>query len=194
MVYLSVQMSSLIRLRELLAERSVKFGDFVLASGLRSNYYIDARLTTMSGEGQVLVGEVAWNAITDADWDPDFIGGMTMGADPVAYAIASHATRLGRKLSAFAVRKRTKGDGTAWRIEGGLPSGARVVVVDDTVTSGTSLIEAVRIVVDHGAIVVGVLALVDREEGGMQRLASAGYDLRTICTASDLRRVEAGTG
>ncbi len=191
-MYLSVEMSSLIRLRELLAERSVKFGDFVLASGRRSNYYIDARLTTMSGEGQVLVGDVGWNAIVDAEWHPEFVGGMTLGADPVAYAIASHATRSGRTLNAFTVRKRPKGHGTAGRIEGGLPSGARVVVVDDTVTSGASLIEVARIVVEHGAIVVGVLALVDRDEGGRQRLASAGYRLRAIFAASDLRRAEDG--
>lgn len=164
----------------------MKSGDFTLASGRRSNYYVDARLTTMCGEGQVLVGEVCWNALVEAGWDPEFVGGMTLGADPVAYAIANHATRSGRRLDAFTVRKRPKGHGTGRQIEGGLPAGARVVVVDDTVTSGGSLLEAVRVVLGHGAIVVGVVALVDRDEGARQLLADAGYDLHSVFRAKDL--------
>ncbi|MYG81916.1 MAG: orotate phosphoribosyltransferase [Gemmatimonadetes bacterium] len=180
-------MSSLSRLRQLLRQRSVKSGDFTLASGRRSRYYIDARLTTMSGEGQVLVGEVCFQAIDEAGWDPRFVGGMTLGADPVAYAIANHATRQGRRLDAFTVRKRSKDHGTAKRIEGGLPPGARVVVVDDTVTSGGSLLGAVEVVARHGAVVAGVLALVDREEGGGELLAAAGYDFRAVFTGQNLR-------
>lgn len=180
-------MSSLSRLRQLLRRLSVKSGDFTLASGLRSRYYIDARLTTMSGEGQVLVGEVCLQAIDEAGWDAQFVGGMTLGADPVAYAIANHATRQGRRLDAFTVRKRPKGHGTGKQIEGGLPPGARVVVVDDTVTSGGSLLGAVEAVARHGAVVVGVLALVDREEGGAQLLAASGHDFRAVFTGRDLR-------
>lgn len=179
-------MSSKSRLRRLLAERSIKSGDFTLASGRRSRYYVDARLTTMCGEGQVLVGDVCWRAIEEARWEPDFVGGMTLGADPVAYAIANHATRSGRTLDAFTVRKEPKGHGTGRQIEGGLPAGARVVVVDDTVTSGGSLLASVQVVVRHGAIVVGVLALVDREEGGRELLRGAGFDLRAVFAAKDL--------
>ena len=186
LVYLSIAMSSKSRLRRLLAERSVKLGDFTLASGRRSRYYVDARLTTMCGEGQVLVGAVCWDAICQSGWAPSFVGGMTLGADPVAYAIANHATRFGRELDAFTVRKQPKGHGTGRQIEGGLPAGARVVVIDDTVTSGGSLLESVRGVVRHGAIVEGVLALVDREEGGRELLAEAGFDLRAVFTATDL--------
>ena len=185
-MYLFIVMSSNSRLRRLLAERSVKSGDFTLASGRRSRYYVDARLTTMRGEGQVLVGEVCWHAIQEAGWAPDFVGGMTLGADPVAYAIANHATRSGRTLDAFTVRKEPKGHGTGRQIEGGLPAGAKVVVVDDTVTSGGSLLASVQVVVRHGAIVVGVLALVDREEGGRELLRGAGYDLRAVFAARDL--------
>ena len=185
-MYLFIVMSSKSRLRRLLAERSVKSGDFTLASGRRSRYYVDARLTTMCGEGQVLVGEVCWHAIQEAGWVPDFVGGMTLGADPVAYAIANHATRSGRTLDAFTVRKEPKGHGTGRQIEGGLPAGARVVVVDDTVTSGGSLLASVQVVVRHGAIVVGVLALVDREEGGRELLRGAGFDLRAVFAAKDL--------
>ncbi len=140
----------------------------------------------MCGEGQVLVGEVCWQAVEQAGWEPTFVGGMTLGADPVAYAIANHATRSGRRLDAFTVRKRPKGHGTGRQIEGGLPAGAKVVVVDDTVTSGGSLLKAVEVVAGHGAVVVGVLVLVDREEGGRQLLAEAGYELRAIFAAIDL--------
>lgn len=164
----------------------MKSGDFTLASGRRSRYYIDARLTTMSGEGQVLVGEVCCQKINEAGWDAHFVGGMTLGADPVAYAIANHATRQGHRLDAFTVRKAPKGHGAGKQIEGGLPPGARVIVVDDTVTSGGSLLSAVEVVVRHGAIVAGILALVDREEGGTERLAASGYDFRAVFTGRDL--------
>lgn len=164
----------------------MKSGDFTLASGRHSHYYIDARLTTMSGEGQVLVGEVCFQAIVEAGWDAHFVGGMTLGADPVACAIANHATRQGPRLDAFTVRKRPKGHGTGKQIEGGLPPGARVVVVDDTVTSGGSLLRAVEVVVAHGAVVAGILALVDREEGGTELLTASGYEFRAIFTGRDL--------
>ena len=179
-------MSSLSRLRQLLRQRSVKSGDFTLASGRRSRYYIDARRTTMCGEGQVLVGEVGYQLIEEAGWKADFVGGMTLGADPVAYAIANHATRQGRRLDAFTVRKHHKGHGTGRQIEGGLPVGARVVVVDDTLTTGGSLVSAAEVVARHGAVIAGVLALVDREEGGSARVAEAGYDFRAVFTGKDL--------
>ena len=179
-------MSSNSRLRQLLAQRSVKSGNFTLASGRRSRYYVDARLTTMSGEGQVLAGEEGWRAIRAAGWNPDFVGGLTLGADPVAYAIAHHATGAGRRLDAFTVRKTAKGHGTGSRIEGGLTVGAKVVVVDDTATSGGSLLRAIEAVAEHGAEVVGVLVLVDRQEGAAERLAQAGHELTAVFAASDL--------
>ena len=186
-MYLSVAMSaSLSRLRRLLHDRSVKIGDFTLASGRRSRYYIDARLTTMSGAGQVLVGEVCHQAIDDAGWRPEYVGGMTLGADPIAYAIAGHAARQGHNLDAFTVRKRPKDHGTGRQIEGGLPAGARVVVIEDSVTSGGSLLAAMKVIEDHGAVVAGVLALVDRCEGGTERLLEAGYDFRAVFNATDL--------
>lgn len=140
----------------------------------------------MSGAGQVLVGDVLYAAIDEAGWRPAFVGGMTLGADPVAYAIANHATRLGDVLDAFTVRKHPKEHGAGMQVEGGLPAEARVVVVDDTVTTGGSLLAAVEVVERHGAVVVGVLALVDRQEGAAQRLASRGHDFRAVFTAAEL--------
>ena len=140
----------------------------------------------MSGAGQVLVGEVCHRAIAEAGWKPAFVGGMTLGADPMAYAIANHAARLGLTLDAFTVRKRPKGHGAGKQIEGGLPAGGRVVVVEDSVTTGGSLLAALEVVERHGAVVAGVLALVDREEGGAKRLAAAGYDFRAVFTAAEL--------
>lgn len=186
LLYVSIAMSAFSRLRNLLRERSVRTGHFTLASGRSSHYYIDARLTTMSGEGQILVGEVCHRAIRDAGWTPEFVGGMTLGADPIAYAIAHHATRTGTDLDAFTVRKQAKGHGTGRQIEGGLPAGARVVVVEDSVTTGGSLLRALEAVAAHGAIILGVLALVDRQEGGAERLTGAGYDFRTVFTAKQL--------
>ena len=174
------------RLAELLRERSVKLGDFTLASGARSSYYIDARLTTMSAEGQRLVGEVALDAIRAAGWDPAWVGGLTLGADPVAYAIAHHSAGNGPSVDAFTVRKAPKGHGTGRQIEGGLPPGARVVLLEDSVTSGGSALKAAEVVSAHGAEILGVLALVDREEGGREAIEGAGYRFVAIFPAKDL--------
>lgn len=164
----------------------MRTGRFTLASGRVSTYYIDARLTTMNGAGQVLVGEVCHRIIEGAGWAPQFVGGMTLGADPIACAIANHAARLGHSLDAFTVRKRPKDHGTGRQIEGGLVPGARVVVVEDAVTTGASLLAALKVVERHGALVAGVLALVDRQEGGGQRMLEEGYDFRAVFTAAEL--------
>lgn len=174
------------RLRALLIERSIRRGDFVLASGARSSYYIDARLTTMSGQGQLLIGRVALDALDEAGWRPAAVGGLTLGADPVAYSIAHSATLAGRTLDAFTVRKEPKGHGTGRRIEGGFASGMDVVVVEDVVTSGESALRAIRAVEEEGGRVLGVLAVVDREEGGRERLQEQGYRLVSLFTAGEL--------
>ncbi len=171
----------------------MRLGDFTLASGRSSPYYIDARLTTMSGLGQVLIGEVALRAIQRKSWSPRYIGGLTLGADPIAYAIAGHATRQGASLDAFTVRKHPKSHGTGRQIEGGLPSGADVVVIEDTVTTGGSLLRAIDVISGHGCSVLGVLALVDRGEGGRERLAEAGHELHALYTAQDLLATQPGT-
>jgi orotate phosphoribosyltransferase len=174
------------RLARLLCERSLRRGDFVLASGARSDYYIDARTTTMSGTGQLLIGRAGLAALAARDWEPDVIGGLTLGADPVAYAIAHAAADAGRALDAFTVRKQPKGHGAGRRIEGGFQSGMRVVVCEDTITTGGSALTAIEAVQSEGGEVIGVLALVDREEGGRAAIEDAGYAVHTLFTAREL--------
>jgi orotate phosphoribosyltransferase len=174
------------RLEQLLRERSLRRGDFVLASGKRSSFYIDARPTTMSGEGLVLLGALGLERIAARGWRPEFIGGLTLGADPVAYAIAAAARSRGTALDAFTVRKQAKEHGTGKRIEGCFSSGASVVIVEDVITSGRSALEAIGAVEAEGARVVGVLAVVDRQEGGRASLERAGYAVETLLTANEL--------
>ncbi len=140
----------------------------------------------MSGEGQILVGNVGHRAIRRAGWRPRSVGGLTLGADPIAYAIAAHSTRAGEPLDAFTVRKKPKGHGAGRRIEGVLSPGDQVVVIEDSVTTGGSLLEAVDAARAHGCEVLGALALVDRDEGGAERLARADCRLIALYTAADL--------
>jgi orotate phosphoribosyltransferase len=174
-------------LRALLLDRSVRLGDFTLASGKKSSYYIDARLTTMSGRGQVLLGRVGLATLVDRGWNPDVIGGLTMGADPIAYAIAHAATLAGQKLDAFAVRKEAKTHGTGKLIEGNFAKGLRVVVVEDVITTGESALRALRAVRDAGGQVLGVLAVVDREEGGREWIEREKIKVAALFSASELK-------
>jgi len=174
------------RLRELLLARSVRRGEFVLASGQRSSFYIDARPTTMSGEGLALVGALGLARLAARGWHPQLVGGLTLGADPVAYAIAAAAQARGTPLDAFTVRKEAKGHGTGQRIEGCFVAGASVVVVEDVMTTGRSALEAIGAVVAGDGRVLGVLAVVDREAGGRAFLERAGYPLEAFVTARDL--------
>lgn len=175
-------------LRLLLRSRSVRTGDFVLASGARSSFYIDARLTTMSGAGQLLIGRLGLAEIDARGWRPESVGGLTLGADPVAYAIAHAAATAQRDLDAFTVRKQPKAHGTGSLVEGNLRDGANVVIVEDVITSGGSALQAVTAVTAAGGRIEGVLALVDREEGGRARIEDAGYDVAALFTAAELLR------
>ncbi len=179
-------MTDLDRLRRLLRARSLRRGDFVLASGARSSYYIDARLTTMAGEGQVLLGKVGLAALDRAGWHPSALGGLTLGADPVAYAVAHAAALAGRRLDAFTVRKEAKGHGTGRLIEGPFPEGGDVVVVEDVVTTGGSALRAIAAAQEAGGRVLGVLAVVERDPDGRARLAAAGHELVALTTAVEL--------
>jgi orotate phosphoribosyltransferase len=188
-------------LTQLLAARSAKRGDFVLASGRRSSLYVDCRLTTMSPEGQRLIGRVGLDALRATGWTVDAVGGLTLGADPIAYAIA-HASALAAEsgtdpmgsspegraplIRAFTVRKEAKQHGTGKLIEGPFVAGDRVVIVEDVITTGGSALKAVDAVRAAGGEILGVLALVDREEGGREALEAAGLSVISLVTATQL--------
>jgi orotate phosphoribosyltransferase len=173
-------------LDQLLLERSVKRGDFVLASGRRSSFYVDARLTTMSAQGLVLIGRVGLQAIRTKGWTPDAVGGLTMGADPVAYAIAASSVESPPQVQAFSVRKEAKAHGTGRRVEGNFAAANRVVVVEDVLTTGGSAQEAVTRVRAEGGQVLGVLTVVDREEGGRKALEAQGIEVVSLTTSTIL--------
>jgi orotate phosphoribosyltransferase len=174
------------RLRRLLLQQSVRRGDFVLSSGKHSSYYIDCRLTTMSAEGQKLIGQLGWAAIRAQGWRPRTVGGLTMGADPVAYALA--ATSWGSELvfDAFSVRKEAKGHGTTRLIEGCFATGDEVVIVEDVITTGGSAQRAIEAVTLAGGVVLGVLAVVDRQEGGREALQAEGREVVALTTVAQL--------
>lgn len=170
----------------LLKNRSVRFGDFTLASGAKSSWYIDCRLTTMSAPGQILIGPLGLDVIHEAGWRPDAIGGLTMGADPVAYAVAAASMRAGAPIDAFSVRKEAKKHGTGRRIEGNFKTGNRVVVIEDVITSGGSALTAIDAIREEGGEVLGLLALVDRAAGGREKIEATGVSVRALVAASDL--------
>ena len=172
-------------LAALLAERSAKRGQFTLASGRESNFYVDARLTTMSPEGLALIGPAALQAIADAHWDADSVGGLTLGADPISYAISYASASTAHPVRAFTVRKEPKGHGTGKLVEGPFRSGDRVVIIEDVVTTGGSALKAAAVIAAGGRV-LGILALVDREEGGREAIEAAGYSVRSLVRASDV--------
>jgi orotate phosphoribosyltransferase len=173
-------------LKDLLLARSVKRGDFVLASGRKSSFYIDARRTTMSGDGLAVIGGLGLDRLAVRGWTPRAVGGLTLGADPIAYALALTAKRRGQLLDAFTVRKQPKDHGTGQRIEGCFAAGFPVVVVEDVLTTGRSAREAISAVESEGGHVLGVLAVLDRDEGGREAIERDGYLVEAFLTAADL--------
>jgi orotate phosphoribosyltransferase len=179
-------MSSLNDLQQLLAERSAKRGQFKLSSGRESTLYIDARLTTMSPEGLVLIGQLGLQALTESGWDVQSVGGLTLGADPVAYAIAYASGLTRRSIRAFTVRKEPKSHGTGQLIEGPFSPGDRVAVVEDVITTGASALRASNAIRSNGGTVAGVLAVVDRSEGGREAIEAEGFPVIALTTAAEI--------
>ena len=140
----------------------------------------------MTPDGQKLIGQLGLNAIHEAGWQAQAVGGLTLGADPIAYAICHASADSDRPLNAFTVRKEAKAHGTGKQVEGPLASGDRVVIVEDVITTGASAARAVDAVKREGAVILGVLALVDREEGGREQLESLGLRVHALATARDI--------
>ena len=140
----------------------------------------------MSPDGLVLIGSLGLAVIRDAGWSADAVGGLTLGADPIAYAIAYASASTSTPLRAFTVRKEAKAHGTGRLIEGPFRAGDRVVVIEDVITTGGSALRALDAVRAAGATAVGVLAVVDREEGGREALEAAGVPVRALARASEI--------
>ncbi|MGE5206233.1 MAG: orotate phosphoribosyltransferase [Chlamydiota bacterium] len=179
--------SSRTQLLQVLAQKSFRLGEFKLSSGGVSDYYIDCRITTLDAQGSRLTGEVFWEEIQARGWNPQAIGGLTMGADPIVSAVAV----VSGQVHGFLVRKAEKQHGTGQRIEGFREKGARVVIVDDVCTTGASTIQAIEAAREFGFEVVGVMCLVEREEaGGRARVekAAAPAPFVALLTANGVRR------
>src|SRR5579884_4052976 len=175
------------QLVRLLAEKSFRLGQFKLSSGGTSDYYIDCRTTTLDAKGSRLTGEVFYEEIKERGWKPQAIGGLTMGADPIVVAVSV----VSGELDGFLVRKAEKQHGTGQRIEGFREKGARVVIVDDVCTTGSSTIQAIEAAREFGFNVVGVMCLVEREEAkGRPNVekAAAPAPFVSIFTANDVRK------
>jgi orotate phosphoribosyltransferase len=170
-------------LRRHLLAHAVRTGDFVLKSGRRSAWFIDSKQTVCRPDGMLLVAEAVLGVLPD---EVTAIGGLTMGADPVAFVTAAVAATRGRALKAFSVRKEAKDHGGGGRIAGALDPGDRVVVTEDTVSRGTSPLEAVRAVREAGAEVVLALALVDRGGTAEALLATEGVPFLALFGSPDL--------
>jgi orotate phosphoribosyltransferase len=172
------------KLLELIRRDAFKTGEFTLASGAKSNYYIDGRLLTLSSDGAHTLARVILAMIQDEAIDS--VGGMTLGADPIIGAVLALADAQGRRLKGFICRKERKGHGTGKLVEGNLAGGDRVLMVEDVVTSGGSTLRAIDAVEELGGRIVRVIAMVDRLAGAGEAFAARGYAFSPIFTIRDL--------
>jgi orotate phosphoribosyltransferase len=172
------------QLLSLVKAQAIVHGKVTLSSGREADYYVDLRRTTLSAAAAPLVGKVMLELT--ADWDFDAVGGLTMGADPVATAMLHAAAAQGRSLDAFVVRKAAKAHGLQKQIEGPSIEGRRVLVVEDTSTTGGSPLEALAAVRAAGATCVGVATIADRDTGAGEKIEAEGVDYRYIFSLEDL--------
>ncbi|MGE4194411.1 MAG: orotate phosphoribosyltransferase [Pseudodesulfovibrio sp.] len=174
------------RLARLLLKLSYKEGDFTLTSGKKSDYYFDCKQTALHAEGGYLIGRLFVEMLKD--YDVQGVGGMTLGADPLVSAVTVVSYLEGCPLPGFIIRKQSKGHGTNQYLEGlaNFSEGDKVVLLEDVCTTGGTLITAAERVRDAGLVIAGVLAVLDREEGGRERLKEAGMELNAIFTRQEL--------
>jgi len=165
-------------------EKALKFGDFTLASGKKAKYYLDGKQVTLDGEGVRLVAEGILDLLA-TDKLPDAIGGMAIGADPITAAVITMSAVRGTPIRGFMVRKESKGHGTNQFVEGPVQPGDEVVIVEDVVTTGGSSLKAIERVEAFGMKVAGVIAIIDRMEGGREAFEGRGYRLQSLLTIQD---------
>ena len=170
------------QLREEIIKKAVVHGKVILSSGKEADYYVDLRRVTLDHVAAPLIGEVMLDLTKD--WDYEAVGGLTLGADPVATAMMHMAAKQGQKIDAFVVRKAEKAHGLQRRIEGPDVKGKRVLAVEDTSTTGGSVLTAVEALKEAGAIVVGVAVIVER--GAAPKIKEAGLEYRAAYQLSDL--------
>ncbi len=170
-------------LLKLIKEKAILRGNFTLSSGKKTDYYFDGRIITLSPAGAYLVGKRIFDLIRDMKVDA--IGGPTLGADPIVAAVTLISHLEGKPIPAFIVRGEAKTHGTQKEIEGNLPKGGRVVLVDDALTTGKSLLEAIAAVEKEGCRILKIIVLLDRQEGGTDLLKQKGYDVSAIFKADN---------
>jgi len=176
------------RLKEILLEKSYRKGEFTLTSGKTSDFYIDVKQTSLSAEGSYLCGKLILDLMLAADTPIQAVGGMTLGADPLVSAVSVVSHLEGHPVPAFIVRKEAKGHGTGNYIEGlsNMPAGCTVTLLEDVVTTGGTLVQVIKRVEDAGFVVGQVITVVERQEGGVDVLAEAGYKLESLFTREQL--------
>jgi len=178
------------RLIELILERTFKFTDeptFKLASGTMSNFYFNCKPTTLNSEGMYLTGSLLYDIVKSRkSWKVKGVGGLTLGADPVANAIAYTSYLKGETLEAFVVRKEPKKHGTMLWIEGNVKTDDKVVIVEDVITTGGSTKKAIDRARECGLKVLGVVVLIDRQEGGREAIEALGVPVRVLLTKEEI--------
>lgn len=175
-------------LKPILVEMSYEQREVTLASGRKSNFYFDGKQTTLHAKGGLLVGKAFWEEVKQFEGPIHGVGGLTLGADPIATATSIAAQLDGADVHAFIIRKEPKGHGTGQWLEGrkNLPPGSRVVIVEDVTTTGGSSMKAVERAQEEGLDVVGIVTLVDREEGAREAIEGAGQKLRAVFTRTEV--------
>lgn len=171
-------------LRQMLLDRSMRFGEFVLSSGATSNYYIDVRKTSLHPAGLKLITKMFYEQL--AKDEVTAIGGLTMGADPLVAGVMWWSHEMGKPLEGFLVRKAVKDHGTRGQVEGNLAGHKRVAILDDVITSGESALIAAEAAESYKAEVVRVMAVVDREQGAQQIFTQRGYPFTALFSIGDL--------
>ena len=176
--------SRYLRLVELVIEKSLRRGNFILSSGKPSSYYIDGKMTCMDPEGATVIADAILSEIKDLDVDA--VGGMDMGATPIVGAVATRSFETGRPLPVFVVRKESKHHGTMKAIEGPLQPNSKVVIVDDVVTTGGSILKAIEAVEKVGCKVLLAITVLDRDAGAAEALAEHRIPYRPLVTLEDI--------